>query len=342
MKLAIISLSTFGYFERMAAAASSMGVPTEFFDERPSNTFWTKAFLRLIPKSVARSFVRRHINAQRQAIVESGFTHALIVFAEVYSAEDIQFLQAAGVRVSRYTWDSTQNRSSVIELDRHMDAVGSFDPEDCEKFGYAYIPLYSEGVSPADVIPADQRAVDFYFCGTVHTDRAAILSAMQHVATENAWKVRWQLFFHSRPVYFLQNFGNKAAMSLFDQVSSAPFPHAETLQLSRQSKVVVDIHHAKQSGLTMRSFEALAQGAVLLTTNELALSAINPVLADRVVLLDRDNIAGSMLAAIERPSGPLADEQYYDLSLERFLEQIFSLLKLRPVNDDIEIAIEAG
>ncbi|MEO9461757.1 MAG: hypothetical protein ABJ242_03385 [Marinomonas sp.] len=333
MKLAIISLSTFGYFERMADKAIEMGVPAVFFDERPSNGFWVKFFLRAMPKSFARWFVRRHVHEQLAKIAGGGFTHALIVFAEVYSVTDIELLKSKGIRVSRFTWDSTQNRASVVELDNHMYAVGSFDPDDCSQYGYKYIPLYSEGIAPANVNSASDRSIDFYFCGTVHTDRASILHQMQQIAEEKGWSVRWQLFFHSRFAYYLKNFRDKAALALYPQITSTSFPHTEILQLSRESRIVVDIHHAKQSGLTMRSYEALAQGAVLLTTNERALTAITPDLADRVVYLDRANLRASMDEAVKRTCGPLKQEQYYELSHDRFMRQIFSLLGITSPDD---------
>lgn len=330
MKLAIISLSTFGYFERMAVAATRRGVETEFFDERPANDVLTKLVLRLAPKWFGRKLVRRHVEAQRQRIVDGGFTHVLLVFAEVFSVDDIAFLRDAGLRVSRFTWDSVQNRSNVAALDPFMDAIGSFDPDDCAACGYSYIPLYSEVIRPEGMLGKDQRPIDFYFCGTTHTDRAALIHLMEKIALRRGWKTAFKLFYHSRPLYALRHWRDRRALALFDQISSRPFPHAETLKDSRNAKVVVDIHHAKQSGLTMRSFEALAQGAVLLTTNRRATELFDPGFRERVVFLDRSALEESMAEALSRPAGPLAPGQYEDLSQDRFLAQIFDLIGITP------------
>lgn len=326
MKLAIVSLSTFGYFERMAIAASRRGIETEFFDERPANDVFTKLFLRFAPKGFVRSILGRHVMEQRQKIVDGGFTHVLFVFAEAFSADDIRFLCEAGLRVCRFTWDSVQNRPSVTKLDPLMHAIASFDPDDCAAYGYSYIPLYSEVIRPEGMLEMNQRQFDFYFCGTTHSDRAMLLNSMMTISKRRGWRTNFKLFFHSRLLYALRYWRDRRAMALFDQISTIPFSHAETIEDSRNARVVVDIHHPKQSGLTMRSFEALAQGAVLLTTNAQAATLIEPSLTERVVFLDRRRLEASMMEALARCGGPLELGQYEKLSQDRFLTQIFDLL----------------
>jgi phage terminase large subunit-like protein len=331
VKLAIISLSTFGYFERMAIAMTKRGVEAQFFDERPANDVLSKLVMRFATKRLVRKLARRHVEAQLNRIINGGFTHVLLVFAEVVSTDDIQFLRAAGLRISRYTWDSLRNRPNVAEFDPFMDAVGSFDPHDCAVKGYTYIPLYCEHINPEGVLPHNDRPIDFYFCGTAHTDRAALISRMKEISLHRNWRTVSQLFYHSRLLYAVRHWNDKRALALFNQISSDSFALSDIIAHIRKAKVVVDVHHANQSGLTMRTFEALAQGAVLLTTNQYAADLIDPALRDRVVFLDRNAVEASMAEALNRHSGPLAAEQYETLSQDRFLRQIFDLVGLAPV-----------
>ena len=85
MKLAIISLSTFGYFERLAQKISSRGIQTEFFDERPANNLIAKLKYRILPKKIVRRIAQDHTRAICEKIVAEGFTHVLITFFEVIS-----------------------------------------------------------------------------------------------------------------------------------------------------------------------------------------------------------------------------------------------------------------
>lgn len=325
-KLAILGLSTFGYFERLAAAATNRGIESEFFDERPANDVFTKLLLRFLPKRIGRILIEHHIEMVRQRIVEGGFSHVLLVFAETFSVEDVIFLRNSGISVCRFSWDSLRNRPHLVTLDPFMDAIGSFDPDDCSSRGYTYIPLFSDPPSVGGILDKSQRNIDFYFYGTMHSDRAALIYRLEEIASQRCWKTSFKLFYHSRILYILRHWRDRRALALRHQVQDVAFPHQEILESCRNAKVVVDIHHASQSGLTMRSFEALAQGAVLLTTNPRAADLIDPSLQERVVFLDRGNLESSMLEAVSRPAGPLDLQQCENLSQDRFLDQIFSLL----------------
>lgn len=328
MKIAILSLSTFGYFERLAGHATARGVPAEFFDERPANDVATKLLFRFAPGAVAERVGRRHLDGIIDRILAGGFTHVLVTLAEIVSETQIRRLRDAGLRVFRFTWDSVENRPRVRRLDHLMEAVGSFDPQDCARFGYAYIPLYSEVVAPAEVPAAGARDVDFYFCGTMHSDRPAIMHDALESAAARGWRTEFILFYHSRRLYALRNWTSRRAMALRGRITDVPVPHAATIADSRRARVVVDIHHPRQRGLTMRSFEAIAQGAVLLTTNAAALDLMEPGLRGRVALLDKADVAGSMAAALEREPGPLAPDQYHALSLDRFMDDVFALMEI--------------
>jgi len=326
MKLAILGLSTFGYFERLADHATAAGVPTKFFDERPSNDVMTKLKFRLAPKSVGQRMGRAHIRGVCADIIAQGFTHVLVIFAEIVSEEELQMFKDNGIHVCRFTWDSVGNRSDVRSLDHMMEAIGSFDPADCARYGYTYIPLYSEVITPDEVRGVDARDLDFFFCGTMHSNRPAIMEHAMRLCAARGWRGKFSLYYHSRKLYFLRNALSAPARKIFPQISERSFPHAETLEDSRRSRVVIDVHHPKQNGLTMRSFEALAQGSVLATTNREALSLVDETLQDRVVFLDPDNLERPFEEALSRVPGPLNEDQYYLLSLDRFLDQIFTLL----------------
>lgn len=330
MKLAIIALSTFGYFERMAVRISNRGVPATFFDERPRNDVFSKLKYRLLPKAVGRRIAADHVRGICTQIVENGYTHALVVFAEVLSKDDIGYLKAAGVKVSRFTWDSVKNRPDVRRLDSLFDRIGSFDPADCETYGYSYIPLYSETIEPELVLPIDKRNLDFFFCGTMHSNRPELIHDISECIKRRGWSVKLSLFFHSRWLYAIRNLFSVKAMRLFPLIADRPFPHDETLADSRNARVVIDIQHPNQVGLTMRTFEALAQGAVLATTNERALTLLDQRFPGRIVYLDPATIEESLERAIEARPEPLGAEQYHELSQERFIDQILDLIGIDP------------
>ncbi len=328
-KLAIIGLSTFGYFERLAAHITRCGIEARFFDERPSNDVATKLTLRLLPKSLTRPLVKQQLAKLCDGIITGNFTHVLVIFAELIGPAELQRLKDLGIRVFRYTWDSVGNRPSVRKLDHLMEAIGSFDPEDCRNHGYHYIPLYSESVPSAELPAFADRPQDFYFCGTMHSVRARIISRIEEQCVAHNWSILLKLFYHSRKLFVLKNLHDFSTLRITPRISEKGFKHAETLEDCRRSKVVLDINHPRQQGLTMRTFETLAQGAVLLSTNRMAVSLLDPALQDRIVLLDDKDMAGSMRRALQANPAPLNAEQRHMLSVERFVHQLLEMMELQ-------------
>ena len=327
-KLAIIGLSTFGYFERLAGHITRCGVEAQFFDERPSNDVATKLVLRVLPKALSRPLVRKPLAELCNTIISGDFTHVLVIFAELIGPAELARLKNNGIKVFRYTWDSVGNRPSVRKLDHLMEAIGSFDPEDCRTHGYRYIPLYSETVPSASLSTFADRPNDFYFCGTMHSVRARVISRIEEQCVARNWSILLKLFYHSRKLFVLKNLHDFRTLRITSRISETGFKHAETLEDCRRSKVVLDINHPRQQGLTMRTFETIAQGAVLLSTNRMAVSLLDPALQDRIILLDDKDIAGSMARALTASPAPLNGQQRHMLSVDRFVHQLFEMMGL--------------
>ena len=328
MKLAIISLSTFGYFERLSESISRRGIATKFFDERPANDVVSKLKYRVLPRKIGQQMARHHTRSICEQIVAEGFTHVLVFFLEVLSRSDIEYLKTHGLQISRYTWDSVRNRPNILQFDDLMEAVGSFDPDDCEKYGYTYIPLYSEIIEENQVRPMKVREFDFYFCGTMHSSRPTLIYDIEKISQRREWRIKLKLFYYSHWLYVVQNLMNRKAMRLRHQISSAPFAHNAILTDSQLSRVVIDIHHPGQNGLTMRTYEALAQGAILATTNHNALKFLGSEFPGRVATLDLENLEFSLEQALKHQPPPLTEAQYYTLSQERFIDQILTVAGL--------------
>lgn len=328
VKIALWSLSTFGYFERLTEHFCDRGIDAKFFDERPSNSVIAKIVFRFLPKKLTRILVRHHLDAICNEIISKKYTHVLIALAELLAEPEIQKLRDHGIYVFRYTWDSLANRPGVRHLDVLMDAIGSFDPEDCSRFGYKYIPLYSEILAVPAKTSHQDRPIDFCFCGTMHSNRPNIISMVEDVNAKRHWQFAFKLFYHSRLLYVIRNFFSWRALKLFGQISQQSVSHSRVLEDCRNSKVVLDVNHPKQHGLTMRTFEALAQGAILLTTNRMATSKLEHGLSERVVFLDIENIEASMERAVLLRPTPLSEEQRQYLSIQRFIDDILELAKI--------------
>lgn len=324
MKLALIGPSFFGYLQRLCGVYAARGIVAEFFDERPANSVKGKLAMRFSPRSVKTRLAQDHCAALRAAVLAGGFTHALLISPEVFTAEDVTALQKAGIVVCRYGWDSVRNKPHMKSLDPLMSAIASFDPEDCAAFGYDFIPLYSDAVPDAAPPPRD---LDLFYCATLHSQRPHWITEVQRVARAQNWSAEFMLFYHAKWLWALRYATAPSVWPLLRQISTKSFSRAAISNATQRARVVLDIHHHGQIGLTMRTFEALSLGAVLLTTNKAGIAGLPQPLLDRMVVVEKGQFQSAMAQALAQKSGPLSEDMLHYLSVTRFADQLLDLLE---------------
>lgn len=323
MNVAIVGPAFFGYLRRIANLLTSRGVPAEFYDEFPSNKIFAKILLRYSPLVIRQRVARQYHIEITDKIISSGVTHVLFGTIEMFPHDCVRRLQDHGIVMCRYAWDSVVNKPYAKTLDPFLRGVASFDPVDCKDRGYRYVPLFSAVSSPAmDAL----RDVDFFYCATFHSNRPFVIKKVIAASAKAGWALRLMLFFHSKRLWLTRFAFHPEVWGMRDMFSTKPYSLDEIAAATVRAQVVIDIHHQGQNGLTMRTFEALSLGAIVLTTNAMALSGLPAELCERVVILDINDVDGSMRQALGRSVGALSPDMAYYLSSDRFLDQITALL----------------
>lgn len=324
MKLAIVGPSFFGYLDRLAERFHHRGVEADFIDERFANTASAKIFLRYTPQSVRNRAVAAHLRKIGDRIITGGYSHVLIVSPEVVTPELVTRLRDAGLRVTRYGWDSIANKPRMARIDPLVDAIASFDPGDCAAHGFAMIPLYSDTIATGEDPP---REIDILYCATVHSDRPGWLRDLMQVCAERGWSHRLMLFYHGRLLWLIRYGWNPTLWRLFPLISTTSFGRAALVDQTRRARIVLDIHHSCQTGLTMRTFEALSLGALVVSTNAQGTATLPETLRRRVIVIENRNLAKAMEKAFAAlPLPPLAEADRYALSIDRFVDQLHAFI----------------
>ena len=323
MKVAIVGPAFFGYLRRLAAMMEARGIAATFYDEFPSNTILTKITLRYSSLAIRQRATRAYHREITDAIIRSGATHLLFGTIEMFPHACVRRLRDHGIVMARYAWDSSANKPYAKTLDPYMRGVASFDPDDCRREGYRYVPLFSSLPAPAE---PDAPDLDLFYCATFHSNRPMIVAKVMEACARTNRSLKLMLFFHSRRLWYTRFALHPDVWRLGRLISTRPFSLDEIAAATTRARVVLDIHHGGQTGLTMRTFEALSLGKVVLTTNAMALTGLPEPLRERVVVLDPADAATGIAEALARPRGSLSAEWLYYLSAERFLDQIVALL----------------
>lgn len=265
-RVLLISPSFFGYELEIVSSFERLGFQVDFHDERPSNGSFSKAALRLNPKLMATR-VRRHYARVSRAALDHVYDFVVVVKGEVVPECFLASLRATQVRARFifYTFDSITNSSNCVALFPYFHDLFSFDSIDVRSDPrLRYKPLfYSTPFTPGAL--SLERKFDAAFIGTLHSDRFAYI---QHLLT--VFEKPFVFFYVPARWFFLTN---RYITGRFrgvprSSVSFTPMTSSQVAEIFRSSRVVFDLQRAQQSGLTMRTFEALASGAILVTANQ--------------------------------------------------------------------------
>lgn len=329
-RIALIGPSFFSYVDSIRSKIADRGFDVEFFDEKHSNSLLVKVAYRLGIYKVGNNGARDYLNSLTEKLSASRFDDVLLINVESPNREFILRLVEAGLRVHIYMWDSAINKPGFLEYIDLLQGKASFDPDDCDRLGLKYIPLFAEDVFSAKVLPNQLQQkntnCDISFCGTLHSNRAKLISRLESFAKKNNLKIIMFLYFHAKWMFILKSIFSSSNFKFVSRISSKAFSKIQISDLFKSSKFVIDIPHPKQAGLTARTFEVLRSGSRLITFNSHANLLLPDSLSKRVHVIrkveDLVKIEFTNLVSLE----PLSFEDDYYLSLDRFVDDVLNLI----------------
>jgi hypothetical protein len=218
-------------------------------------------------------------------------------------------------------WDSFKNRTNTPHLLEYFDFKYSFDLKDSKNYNLDYLPLFYID-SYRSFIKKDNFLYDVSFIGTAHSDRISI--AKKVVMQLGTNKYFFYFYFQSKILYYYNKIVNKHFKDVIK--TDICFNSIDKILLNQvleNSKVVLDIQHFDQEGLTMRTFEMIGAKKKLITTNKnVALhdfyNSNNIFILDRKKLEINSDFLG--LDYIDLPK-----EIYEKYSLHSWIKTIFKL-----------------
>ncbi|NUU16971.1 glycosyltransferase [Cellulomonas humilata] len=326
----VISPSFFGYEHAIADAIRDAGIETYFLDERPSNSPLARALLRAAP-GVTRPWAATYFRQARSRLESLDLDFILVIKGESTPRSFLEDLRRDHPRavVTYYAYDSLVESAGYANLEGLVDVPLSFDRQDvAQSDSLGYLPLfYTSEFSPQ--APEAARSHEVAFIGTVNPERYAVARALSiefpssfvHLYAPARWYVPMQKVRSAR----FRSIDTR-------HVSTAKLPRSAVAEAFRQSRVVVDQQKAGQGGLTMRTFEAIASGAALVTSNS-SILAEQFYDSDRIAVVPHDDPAATteavraMLASGAAATPPASFSAY---SIHSWVTDILSLVTASP------------
>lgn len=302
------------------------GAKVSPYNERPSQSSFSKIIIRLFKKKIPQIFTRYIDKIINDNSIEN-FDYILVIRGEAFTEISIKKLRLAypNAYLILYLWDilKTNNLKDVIKC---FDKAYSFDNEDVSLCGNLifrptfFVPEYK------NVNDAKNYKYDFLFTGTLHSNRYDILSNIKRNLEENGNTYYFYYYVPGFLVYIKEKIFKKRYASL-QEVNFNPISVNDTIKLTSECRCILDISYSSQNSLSMRAFDALAAKKKYITTNP-EIKKYDFYNANNIYVIDIDNpiISDSF---INSPYIEIDNKIIDRYSVSSFIDDIFDTINIR-------------
>ena len=268
-KILFFSPVFFGYEDKIAAKMRELGAKTDFFDVRSVTKAPERALLKINPElfhKKTEAYYARIFSKIRY----TRYDYILIVKCDMPTERVLRLFKKhfKQAKFCLHMWDSVKNIPNVKKKFKYFDYITSFDRNDCCNYPQLHFrPLYY-----CDEYRKENRKdgfeYDFCFIGTVHSDRWRILKELRQQARNKGLRVYYYPYLQSRFIYLFYKLikpefrNTNIGEFKFEKISSQ-----QIADMAEKSKVIIDIQHPEQTGLTIRTIEMVGMNKKILTTN---------------------------------------------------------------------------
>lgn len=256
----------FGYQKKIIHSLEGLGANVKYLQDRPFSSFIMRALTSLFPITFSRLLERYYFKRLRN-IQRSDFNIVFVVNGQTLSPNTLSVLHdlLPKAKFVLYLWDSIENRPNVVGNFPYFDKIFSFDEHDAALYRLGFRPLFY--IKDYSAVSQDSYSFDIAFIGSIHSDRFVVLNMLRN-RYNNKFRFYYYLYIQAYWVFLLYKF-LKPSMGVrrYSEFRFLQLPVKRVQDILEDTVSVVDIEHPNQSGLTIRTIEAVFSGRKLITTN---------------------------------------------------------------------------
>ncbi|OXA92194.1 CgeB family protein [Flavobacterium hercynium] len=321
-RILFLSVKLFNYENIIADKLRSLGAIVDYYDERPSNSIFTKGIIRF-KRDFYNLKISKYYNGILEKIKNIKYDYFFLIKGEVvpqYFIDKLKDLNP-GIIFLYYTFDSFENNPNGLDVLKNFDKKYTFDNQDSKLYNLSFRPLFfSDDYYKADNV--SKIKYDLLFIGTAHSDRYIIGEKISQWCEDKKLKSFMFYYSPSRLVFlFFKLFDSSFQKFKYNKISFFSLKHKQILDLYRQSKVILDVNHPNQRGLTMRVFEALGSGKKIMTTNK-DIKKYPFFNENNIYVIDRNEIILND-QFFNLPFIDINERLYHKMSISGWLEELF-------------------
>lgn len=314
----------FGYENKIVKKMEELGMLVDMYDVRSVTSARSRALLKVFP-AIFNKKSQRYYEEIITANAGKNYDYILIVKCDM-TPENILMRfrkEYPNAKVCLYLWDSISNIPGVVKKFKYFDTLHSFDTEDCKKHPeLKFRPLFfiDEFCKPYE---SKEYRYDVSFAGTIHSDRYNVIKQVRKIAENNGLRCYWFCYLQSKFIYYVYKLTKKEFTNT--KISDFDFKKKNSVEIAsivEDSKIVLDIQHPKQTGLTMRTIEMVGMNKKLITTN-MSIKDYDFYNPKNISVIDRKRVVIDS-EFINTSYEPLPVELYQKYSLKNWIFEVLS------------------
>ena len=314
--LLIIPRTFYSMARVIQRALEQMGYAvTHANDEYPDNA--VGKMLGKLDLPIARTLTRRAYH--RLGLCQQEWDLVVIFKGRGIGPELIADLRQVSRRIVGYHFDAlAYDRACRRWPKAGVDRVSTFDYADAHAEGWPLVELFST-LSPPDPKPAIRYDISAILRN--HSQRLGYVDEVLSIAGAERTFVA---IFEKSILTFLWNFLRSPRLYWKWQKSIRfkPLPYDQYIATLESSALTIDFAHPRQTGLTIRCFEARATGTRIITNNPHA--AISPLFDRRAVIVHQPGgDKASLQQALQNAAGHQPEPKARDP--QQFLREVIGL-----------------
>lgn len=323
-KILFFAPSFFNYEIEIKNKLINLGAKVDFYDERMEPTNLEKVIIRL-KKDLLLKKIKNYYHKIIEENKNKKYDYILFLSPETITRELVIELKESQkqAKLILYMQDSIKNKKNVSEILYEFDVCFTFDKEDSKKYpDFKFLSLFYLDEYKNFSQKNKEIKYDLSFIGTIHSDRYRIIKKIEQLLAEKELVLKSYMYFPSKLMYlFMRIFNKNYRYSKIKEFSFSSISKEEILDILLSSKVILDIQHPNQSGLTMRTIEMIGLKKKIITTNAniKEYDFYNP---NNILIIDRKNIKIDY-EFFQKEYIELDEKMYEKYSLENWLKVIF-------------------
>ncbi|NMM65096.1 capsular biosynthesis protein CpsH [Clostridium sp. P21] len=291
-RILFLAPSFFGYENKIKDKMEQLGAIVDFYDERSVTKAFDRALLKIVP-SVFNKKTFGYYNEILKECKNNKYDYIFVIKCDMLTEEILEKFHVVfpNAIFCLYLYDSVKNIKGVNKKFKYFDRILSFDRQDTLKYPeMKFRSLFYIDDFKKELRTDNKYKYDISFCGTIHSDRFGIIREVTKICKKRKLSFYSFCYLQSKFIYYFYKVVKHEFQ--YAKKTNFSFVKASSREISDvvdESRVILDIQHPKQTGLTMRTIEMIGMNKKLITTNA-EIKEYNFYNPNNILVIDRKNI----------------------------------------------------